>query len=257
LRGLRVEGLRVELRGATILDGVSFTAPAGEVTVVLGPNGSGKTTLLRTVAGLLEPAGGRVLLDGVELHRLPQRERARLAAYAPPEPGRGLGQAAAEYVAAGLYPWLPPGLGIPRAALEEAVRLLEELEAGRLAWRSLSLLSSGEAQRAALAHAAARRPRLLAVDEPTAHQDLRGWRLAARLIRRMAEAGAAVLVATHDLVFASLYGDRLVALKEGRVAAEGPVGETLTPSLVEDLYGVEPVEATLPGGRRVLLPGPG
>ncbi|KSW12086.1 hypothetical protein CF15_04745 [Pyrodictium occultum] len=253
--GLRALDIRVELGGATILDGVSLEARPGLVTVVLGPNGAGKTTLLKTVAGLLEPSRGRVLLDGVEVHRLPPRERARRLAYIPAFlEAPGLGQSVEEFVAASRYPLRRSlALGPSERDLAEARRQLARVEAAGLAARRLAALSSGERQRALLAHALARGARALLADEPTSFLDLRGRLLTYKLLVEEARRGRIVVAATHDMVLAGLYADRVAVLHRGRVVAAGGPGEVLEPGLLEEVFGVR-VEMARVAGRSVPVP---
>jgi iron complex transport system ATP-binding protein len=245
--GLVVRGLRVWRGGRLVVRGASFRAPAGVVTAVIGPNGAGKSSLLMGLAGLA-PARGEVLLGGVELLGLPPGERARLLSYASPDPlPRGLGQRVWEFVAASLYPVSPPGLGLPPGGREAALRVLRLLGAEGLAdWRLLET-SSGEAQRALVAHALARGAPVVVLDEPTSFQDIRGRLLVYRSLARYAEErGAVVLVATHDFVLAALHAGHVVAVEGGRVVAEGASGEVLQPELLERLYGVKVAERPVP-----------
>ncbi len=234
-------GVEVVLSGRRVLSGLSLYVEESSILAVVGPNGAGKTTLLRVFAGLVEPTAGEVTVAGRRLHGMPPRERARLVAYAPPlPPGRGLGQTVEEFVASSLYPstGLLGASGPGEAEKREARRVLRLLDAEALAQRRLWELSSGEAQRAMLAHALARGARLLLVDEPTSFQDVRGRLLVYRALRSAAEAGAAVVVATHDFTLASMHADRVAVLAGGRLVAQGAPGEVLTPVLIEEVFRV-------------------
>ena len=248
--------LEVVLGGRRVLSVDRLCVPEARLTAVVGPNGSGKTTLLKTVAGLIKPSRGTVRVAGTEIHRLPPRQRALLAAYTPPlPPQRGLGQTVLEFAAASLYPRHGLlGLEAPRQALQEAARALERLEIDGLAGRSLLATSSGEAQRAMIAHALARNAPLTLLDEPTSFQDLRGRLLVYMAARSLARRGHAAVMATHDYTLASLHADHVVLIHRGRVVAQGPPGEVLTPERVETVYRVRVVEAYTPDGRRTLIP---
>jgi len=253
--GLAAEGLSGGYGGRVVVRGVSLRAPPGSVTAVLGPNGSGKTTLLRLLAGLLEPREGVVRVCGRSLEELGPRGRARLVAYVPAGAARGLGQLVEEYVAAGRYPLWRGLRSTPREEDLEAARgALGRLEAGGLAGRRLGELSSGEAQRASLAHGLARGAPVLLVDEPTSFQDIRGRLLVYRVLRGEAARGSAVVVATHDFMLAGLYADRVVVLSGGRVAAEGVPWEALTPGVVGEVFRVRASWVEVPGLGRLLVP---
>jgi len=252
---LRALGVYAERGGSPVLQGVTLEAPPGEVTVVLGPNGAGKTTLLQVLGGLHRPSRGRVLLGDLDVHALAARDRARLIAYVPAVlEAPGLGQTVEEFVAASRYP-LHRGLGLGpgRGDLEEAQRQLSRVEADRLAGRRLSALSSGEKQRALLAHALARGARVLLVDEPTSFLDMRGKLLVYKLLREEARRGRVVVAATHDMLLAGLYADRVVLLSEGRVAAQGVPAEVLNPGLLEKVFHVK-VELVELEGRVLPIP---
>jgi len=242
-----------ELRGVTArrgsrvaVEGVSLCIPGGRVVAVVGPNGAGKSTLLATVAGLLAPSSGRVLVAGRDLHSLAPRERARLVAYAAAEPlPRGLGQSVEEFVAASRYPLGGGLLGPSPADLEVARGLLAELDVPHIAARPLGETSSGEAQRALVAYALARGAPLVVLDEPTGFQDVRGRVLVYRALRRYALGGGSVLVATHDFLLASTYADAVAVLDGGRLVAEGPPGVVLSPGLVERVFKVRVARRSL------------
>ena len=252
---LEARGLHVVLGGREVLRGVTVEARAGELTVVLGPNGSGKTTLLRTLAGLLRPSRGAVLLDGEPVHSMSPRRRARLIAYIPSElPEPGLGQLVAEFVAAGLYP-LRRGLTARPSTgdLRLAVRALSELGGGGIAWQKLQATSSGERQRALIAHGLVRRPRVIVADEPTSFLDLAGRMLLYSRLLEEAHRGAVVVAATHDMILAALYATKLILLRDGQVLAEGRPEEVLSEDILERLYGVK-VRLVEVDGRPIPIP---
>jgi iron complex transport system ATP-binding protein len=238
-----------------VIRDVGFSAEPGELLVVLGPNGAGKTTLLRTIAGLHKPLSGKVLLRGTDVYEMNPRDRAKHIAYVPSAlPSPGLGQSVAEFVAAGLYPARSGlALGPSRGDLEKAEKLLGKLGIGGLASRPLYATSSGERQRAQLAHALIRGPEVLVVDEPTSFQDMYGRVLMYSVLREYAESGRLVIVATHDMVLAALYATRILLLDKGRVVGDGDPGEVLARDVLERVFNVEIVFAEI-GGRRIPVP---
>ena len=252
---LQATGVTVKLQGYRVLSRVSLEAEPGKVTVILGPNGAGKTTLLRVLAGLLAPQEGNVLLGGRDIYSLSPRERARLIAYMPPElPAPGLGQSVVEYVAASRYPARSGlALGPSKEDIRDAHRALRLLQVEGLAWRALSATSSGERQRAQLAHVLLRGARALVVDEPTSFQDLRGRLLVYTLLEAQAAKGRIVIIATHDMTLASLYADHVIVLSSGRKVAEGSPEKVLEPNLLSRVFGVEVAMADI-DGRSVPIP---
>ena len=246
--GLVVKDLWVLRGGRPVVRGASFHAPRGTVTAIVGPNGGGKTSLLMGIAGLASTPRGDAYMDGVEVLRLPPRRRALMVSYAAAEPlPRGLGQSVAEFVAAARYPLAGWGLGPRPEDLEAARRLLGLLGAEGLTDKPLRETSSGEAQRALVAHALARGTPLVLLDEPTSFQDIRGRLLVYQALSRYAEEhSAAVVVATHDFVLAGLHAGHVVVLRGGVVEAEGAPGEVLEPGLLQRVYGVVVAEKRLP-----------
>jgi iron complex transport system ATP-binding protein len=252
---LEARNLYVRLAGRLVLRGVTLRARPGELTVILGPNGAGKTTLLKTLACILTPLQGSVTLDGRDVCEMSMRERARLISYVPsvlPEPG--LGQLTAEFVAASRYP-LHRGLvlGPTREDLEEAVKVLAELSGENIAWRPLALTSSGERQKAIIAHGLARKPKVLLVDEPTSFLDLSARLLLYTKLLEEAHRGTIVVAATHDMILAALYASRVILLRDGRVFAEGRPEDVLTEDILEKLYGIH-VKLVNVDGKRIPIP---
>jgi iron complex transport system ATP-binding protein len=256
--GLVVEDLRAGYGGPDAVRGVTLSVHPGEVVGLIGPNGSGKTSLVRAASRTLRPRGGRVVARGRDLYRIPARGAARLVAVVPQELAPTFGFTVLEIVLMGRAPYLSPwGGGAP----EDYRRVREALEVAgvqHLADRPVTELSGGEKQRVVLAQALAQDAPILLLDEPTTHLDPGHVVTILETVRGLAATGnVAVLAVFHDLNLASTYCDRLVALREGRVAADGPPEEVLTPAFLRQVYGVEAeVHPHFATGRPVVLPGP-
>jgi iron complex transport system ATP-binding protein len=229
----------VRLGSREILRGVDLELAPGEVLALVGPNGAGKTTLLRVASGVLRPSAGRVLLEGQPLSALSRRELARAVAVVPQELQIAFGFSVGEVVLMGRSPHVG-GLGFDSGPdVEVARRALERVGIAELADRSLLELSGGERQLALVARAFAQEPRLLLLDEPTAHLDLRHRLEVAALVREFARGGRSALVVSHDLALAARSCDRMVLLAGGRVLAAGAPAEVLTPALLREGFGIE------------------
>ncbi len=219
------------------LDGVELALPGGQVLVVIGPNGSGKSTLLRCLAGLLAPVSGTVLLDGRPLSGFPARERARSIAVVP-QYLPALPQLAVEsFVLGGRYAHLARWRGPQRHDLEAVRSALEDCDAGDLSLRLLDELSGGQRQRVLIARALAQEARVVLVDEPTSSLDPEHQVRVFALLARLARAGRAILVSTHDLNLAGQFADRMVLLDRGRPVASGDVESVLRREVLEPVYG--------------------
>jgi len=234
-----------------VLDGVTVTAAVGELVALAGPNGSGKSTLLRTLLGLLPPRAGSVELFGEPVETLSRVHIARLAAFVPQGFATDFELTVRELVAMGRTPHLGrfrPAGDADRSAVADALRDTG-LEA--LADRPFPELSGGERQRVVLARAFAQGSRLLVLDEPTASLDLAHAYRLMHLVRERVDAGGAAVVALHDLPLAARFADRLVLLSDGKVRADGPVEEVLTPAALRDVFGVD--GAVLTDGDEIAL----
>jgi iron complex transport system ATP-binding protein len=231
------------------LGGLDFTIGGGEILGVIGPNSAGKTTLVRLLTKVLEPAGGEIALDGTLLGRITRWELARHVAVVPQDVPPGLPFTVEQVVLMGRYPHAPhrffesPGdLGVARAAMALT-------GVGDLGPAPVASLSGGERQRVLLARALAQEPRLLVLDEPTAHLDLHYQVECVGLLRRInRERGTTVLLVSHDLNLAGEVADRLLLLSQGRVVHLGPPAEVLEAPRLSRVYGcpvvVEPSAAT-------------
>jgi iron complex transport system ATP-binding protein len=253
---LRAERLGVSLGGAPIVHDVGIELAEGRITALVGPNGSGKSTLLRTLARVLTPTSGAVLLDGHEVHRRPSREVARRLALLPQDASAPDGVTVRQLVELGRQPHVGR-LGFLRREDREAVDwALEAAGIASLAGRLVDTLSGGERQRAWLALALAQRTPLLLLDEPTTYLDVRHQLDVLTLVRRLnAELGLTVCWVLHDLNAAAAFSDEMVCLRDGRVVARGTPGELLTPDLVRRAFGVDATVMTEPRtGRPVCLP---
>lgn len=258
---LRAVDLTYSYGDRDVLGGVSVGVTRGQVTGVLGPNGSGKTTLVRCLMGFLPPKSGQVTLGGRDLATWPRRELARQIAVVPQAMPTDFPLRVRELVLLGRIPHLPArGLGFESARDREATEAaLAAASITELADRPLHQLSGGEVRRAFVARALAQDTPYLLLDEPTSGLDLRHQLGILDLLRRRARNGGAILAVMHDLNLAAAHCDRLIVLKDGRVAADGPPGAALDPRILSDVYGVDLRAVSVGAGsdgidRQILLP---
>jgi iron complex transport system ATP-binding protein len=238
------------------LHGISLTVPHGALFGILGPNGSGKTTLLRVLAGILQPATGRVLLEGTDLRRLSRRAVARRVAVVPQETHLAFDYSVLEIALMGRYPHLGNfGLEGPRD-VQVARDALAATGTLHLERRSFSTLSGGEKQRVVIASALAQAAELMLLDEPTASLDL-GYQIeiASLLGDLNRQHGVTMVIATHDLNFAAGICNELALVRDGRLMASGATESVLTSGAISALYGVEAdVERHPVTGRLIVVP---
>ncbi len=212
---------------------------AGELTCLLGRNGSGKTTLLKTLAGILPPLSGSVLLDGDPVSSLPGRARARRAALLLTDPGLPPFLLGRELVGLGRTPHARWFASAREADDVMVTRVLEDLECAHLADRPVGRLSDGERQRLCLARALAQDAPVLLLDEPLSHLDPPAKARMLGLLGDWARAapGRAVLAAVHEVDLALGFADRCLLLSPGSVPFLG------TPEEAADT----PLRAAFPG----------
>ena len=230
-----VEGLRVDLAGRRILHDAALAAADGEFVGLVGPNGSGKTTLLRSVYRALRPASGAVAVGGDDVWQLPAREAARRTAAVLQDDVPDFEFCVREVVELGRVPHLGRLERLrddDRRAVEQA---LATAGVSHLAERGVGTLSGGERQRVFVARALAQATPVIVLDEPTNHLDIRAQVELLELLRSLP---VTVLAALHDLNLAAAYCDRVLVLAGGRVVADGPTDEVLTPELIGSVYGV-------------------
>ncbi|MDI3270147.1 MAG: ABC transporter ATP-binding protein [Bacillota bacterium] len=211
----------------------------GEVLVLIGPNGSGKSTLLKVLSGYLSPARGQVELLGKPLGSYAPQGRARVLASLPQENQLPPTFTVEEAVEMGRYPHLPPFSGL-RAVDRQAVEAaLSRMKLSALRSRFLSTLSGGEKQRVFLARALAQEPRILLLDEPLSRLDVNHALELLATLQKLARGGMGILAVEHHLAYARLLASRAVALREGKILAEGSPEDIFQVSLLAALYGVQ------------------
>jgi len=263
---LVLDGVSAGYGARSALREVGLRVGCGEVVGLIGPNGSGKTSAIRVASRTLRPDAGTVLVDGRDPYEMRSREAARLVAVVPQEVSATFAFTALEVVLMGRSPYLSAlGGGSP----EDYRRAREAMEVAgvhHLGDRPIDQLSGGERQRVLLAQALAQDAPVLLLDEPTTHLDLRHVVEILAAVRTLAREGRAILAVFHDLNLAAGVCDRIVALDEGRVVAEGGPHEVVTPGFIRAVYGIEaeivphvvtgrPTVMVAPGHRAAVLPG--
>ncbi|WP_026328861.1 ABC transporter ATP-binding protein [Streptomyces sulphureus] len=237
--GLEVAGLHVGYPNRPVVHGADVTVEAGQVAAIVGPNGCGKSTLLRSLARLHRPASGTVRASGVDVWALGRREAARRIALLPQSPLAPEGVTVSGLVRFGRHPHqsvLRQWSREDERAVREAMEATATVE---FAGEPLARLSGGQRQRCWLAMVLAQETPLVLLDEPTSALDLGHVVDVLELVRDITAGGRTVVMVLHDLSAAARYADTVVAMKDGRVLAQGPPAETVDSALVKELYEVE------------------
>ncbi|MGK5630268.1 ABC transporter ATP-binding protein [Streptomyces sp. URMC 123] len=237
---LAAEGVTLAYDQRVVAEGLSVAIPDHSFTVIVGPNACGKSTLLRALARMLKPTAGSVLLDGQAIGKLPAKQVARKLGLLPQSSTAPDGITVADLVARGRY----PHQGLLRQWSAEDERVVTEAMAATgvsaLAERHVDELSGGQRQRVWIAMALAQQTPLLLLDEPTTYLDIAHQIDVLNLCADLHEKDDRTLVAVlHDLNHAARYATHLIAMRDGRVVAEGVPSAIVTADLVREVFGLE------------------
>lgn len=253
---MRVKNLSFSYRdGTEVLRDISFRVDEGEILFVLGPNGVGKSTLFKCMLGLLKGYKGSVEIDKVSIRELNAKQMSRFIAYIPQSHVPVFNYSVFDIVLMGttstLTAYASPGER--QAAFADCA--LQTLGISHLRNRSFMKISGGERQLALVARALAQQAKVLIMDEPTANLDYGNRVLVQNRVRQLAGEGYTVIQSTHDPDSAFLCADKVLALKEGAVLAEGAPDEIINSELIKQIYGVDVSVVSLDGDRaRVCVP---
>ncbi len=235
---IAIENLSHAFGTHAVLKNLSFSISGGGFFIIIGPNGSGKTTLMKLMAGVLKTGAGRVRIFERDIRSFSYRSLARRIAYVPQRLEVGFPFTVEESVLMGRAPHQNV-LGLPQdkdiATARQAMAITEVIH---LADRKLDQLSGGEQQRVFIARALCQEPEIILLDEPTASLDLSHQVRVMDLMEKLKiEKGLTVVMVSHDVNLAAMYGDRLLLLMNGEIVSLGLPHEVLTFPTLEATYG--------------------
>lgn len=233
---LEVESLSCGYEGRAVVEDFSFSFKRGAFLGVIGPNGAGKTTLFKAISKILKPMSGCIRYDGADLSRISAMRLARDVAVLPQLLEIPFSFSVEEFVMMGRYPHLGRFHAAKREDMDKVADAMKSAEVSHLARRMIKNLSGGERQRVLFAQALAQEPRLMLLDEPVSHLDIRHQVELLDLLKRLNKRGLTVIVTLHDLNLASEYCDELILMDEGRISAKGAPEEILTYQTIEKVY---------------------
>jgi len=245
---MEINGLSFSYKDCRVLDSVDLRLRPGFLVGVIGPNGAGKSTLVKLLSRVLTPESGRIRLGDRRLRDWPATELARVLTVVPQNPELPVAFTSWEMVLMGRTPflgWLGKEGEKDRAIVRQAM-----MDTGTwgLAKRGINQLSGGERQRVIIARALAQQPRVLLLDEPTAHLDINHQVETLALIARLVkETDLSALTIFHDLNLASHFCDELMLLRNGKVLVHGSPEQVLTRTAIRQAYNVDVTILRHPG----------
>ncbi|WP_217560823.1 ABC transporter ATP-binding protein [Paenibacillus sp. GbtcB18] len=263
--GIETKSLTLSYNQTDIIEDLDLEIPKGQITVLIGCNGCGKSTLLRSMARLMKPKNGAVLLNGQEIAKQSTKEVARQMAILPQGPTAPEGMTVFELVKQGRYPhqnWLKQWT---REDEEAVTKALEATGMAPLAERQVDSLSGGQRQRAWIAMTLAQGTNTILLDEPTTYLDMTHQIEILDLLWELNEKeNTTIVMVLHDLNLACRYAHHIVAICDKKVYAAGKPEEIVTEELVRHVFGLncrlvrDPIFGTptcVPFGKGRRLPG--
>lgn len=258
---LQVSGLRCgygKKNPVEIVHGVDFAVGKGEFACIIGSNGCGKTTTLKAVMGLLPALGGTVLVNGQDVHRMNEKERAKHFAYIPQAHTPPFPFSVADVVMMGRTPYVNRLSRVTQRDRAVADDAMDQLGITHLAKAEYTSLSGGQRQLVLIARALTQESEMLIMDEPTAALDFGNQHLVLSCMKTLSKLGKAVVMVTHDPDHALFCADRVIVMGKGRVLQQGSARECINTHTLQQIYGAcaQVMDVEVAPGRleRVVVP---
>ncbi|WP_028609820.1 ABC transporter ATP-binding protein [Paenibacillus harenae] len=237
---LTTSSLDIAYDDRLIVQNLNIAIPQGKITALVGANGSGKSTILKTMARIMNPAQGSVLLDGKSIHKQSTKEVAKQLAILPQNPTAPDGLTVSELVSYGRFPY-QKGFGSMSKDDRTIVQwAIEATGMNEFSDRPVDQLSGGQRQRAWIAMALAQETDILFLDEPTTFLDMAHQLEVLHLLQKLNELNQRTIVmVVHDLNHAARYAQHMIAIKKGAVVGEGSPIEVITPDIMREVFNIE------------------
>ncbi|MDE4084755.1 ABC transporter ATP-binding protein [Planococcus maritimus] len=221
-----------------VVENVSVDIRQGQITSFIGPNGAGKSTLLSMVSRLLDADTGEVLIDKTNTKQMKSNDFSKRVSILKQSNFMNVRLTIRELVSFGRFPY---SKGRLNAEDEQMVdQAIEYMDLGDMEASYLDELSGGQRQRAFIAMVIAQDTDYVLLDEPLNNLDMKHSVQIMKILRRLVdELGKTVIIVLHDINFASVYSDRIVALKNGRVVKDGPTEEIIQSAALKEIYDMD------------------
>lgn len=237
---LVVKGLGLSYGDSYVFEDLNLAIPKGKITVFIGSNGCGKSTLLRSMARLLKPQRGSVILEGEDISNMTSKQVARKLSILPQGPVAPEGLTVLQLVKQGRYPyqsWLKQWSREDEKAVQKA---LESTGMEALADRPVDSLSGGQRQRAWIAMTLAQETPVLLLDEPTTYLDMTHQIEVLDLLYDLnAQEHRTIVMVLHDINLACRYADHVVAIRSGKIEAQGKPEDVIDAKLMESVFSMK------------------
>ncbi len=238
---IEVEELTFGYKKHPVIENINMKVREGELVSIIGPNGSGKTTLLRCIAGIVRPWKGKIRILGKDLENIPRKELNKIVSYLPQEtiPPPSM-MTVYEYVLLGRLQYISGKLMVSEDDHKAVMEIIRLLELENYVKKYMHELSGGEKQLIYIAQALTREPKILLLDEPLNHLDIRNQFIVLKILRELIEKlKITVIIVMHDINQAARYSDKIILMNNGKIIAEGPPDEVILPELLEKVYCIK------------------
>jgi len=239
MSGVKIKELIFGYNEKVVLDHLSFEVSKGEILAILGPNGSGKTTLLKCLNMLLKPKGS-FFIESFDISKLNEKEIAKFVGYVPQMHSPAFPYKVIDIVVSGRTPYL--GFSTPtKQDYDYAYNVLNKLDLKHLVDKPYTQLSGGELRLVLIAKALVQQPKVLLLDEPTSHLDLKNRLMVLKILREITSEDITVIMSEHDPNIASIFSDKILLMCNGKVVGYGRARNVLNKENIAKVYGVDVV----------------
>ncbi len=252
---LNVCGLAFGYSSSDTLKDVNITAKGGEFIALMGPNGSGKTTLMRCINKILKIRGGSVIIDGDDIKKLSREEIAHICTTVPADIPPDFSLTTKDFVMLGRSPYITNWWWETEEDMQMVEKAMWDFGIIQYSERKLHELSSGERARALLAKGVVQQPKLMMVDEPSAHLDVKYKVQVMEMLRGLSRSGLTVIMASHDLNLVMRYCDKVMLLSGGKIINYGCPNDVVTEESIKDVFNID-IKIIQDSGISYLIPKP-
>ena len=252
---LNVCGLVFGYSSSDTLKDVNITTQSGEFVALMGPNGSGKTTLMRCINKILQIRGGSVYIDGNDIKKLKRSEISRICTTVPADIPTDFSLTTRDFVMLGRSPYETNWWWESEEDTEMVEKAMWDFGILHYSDRKLHELSSGERARALLAKGVVQKPKLMMVDEPSAHLDIKYKIQVMEMLKGLSRSGLTVMMASHDMNLVTRYSDKVMLLSEGKIVEYGTPAEVVTEESIKRVFQID-IKVIKDGEIPYIIPNP-